>query len=301
MSPRLRRWLGWALAALLLAAAAIALRRVSLAEVAAALVRADPRAIAAALLLNGVSLALQASRWQCLLRPGGPARFGSCLGGILAGFGFSAFLPARGGEVFRVLLVARREGLPLATVGASSALDHVLATATIAVLSCFALPASGAGLALLLAGLCAGAGAGVLRMRAPARLARMVAALRAGLLGLGSARTLAAALATGTAAWACDLAVCWLSLRAFGIVLPASAAVAVLFAVHLAHAVPGAPANAGPFEAAAAGTLAMLGVPLEQGLAFAVGFHLLHVVPVALAGAVAWMALRPARLQEGVR
>ena len=47
-------------------------------------------------------------RWQMLLRPIGRARFGNALRATIIGFGLSAMLPARPGEVVRPYVLARR-------------------------------------------------------------------------------------------------------------------------------------------------------------------------------------------------
>ena len=89
-----------------------------------------------------------------------------------------------------------------------------------------------------------------------------------------------------------------LALRALGLQVPWTAAVAVLIGVNVALAVPfGPPGNAGTLEAGATLALVGFGVSKDQALAFALVYHLLQVIPIGILGAI--FAGRAARRPAG--
>src|SRR4029079_2717052 len=72
---------------------------------------ARPAYLLLSLALTTLTFVVRAERWQYLLGPLGPTRFSVVLRTTVIGFGASAVLPARAGEVIRPYLLARREGL----------------------------------------------------------------------------------------------------------------------------------------------------------------------------------------------
>jgi hypothetical protein len=121
--------------------------------------------------------------------------------------------------------------------------------------------------------------------RLPLRVTHLLARARQGLAASRDPRALSLSLGASLVAWGLEINVTALSLRAMGLHLPLGASVLVLVAVNLALAVPFAPpGNAGTLEIGA--TLALVGfqVPKEQALAFALCYHLLQVVPIAILG-----------------
>jgi uncharacterized membrane protein YbhN (UPF0104 family) len=72
----------------------------------------------------------------------------------------------------------------------------------------------------------------------------------------------------------------------------------VLLSLNLAIAVPSTPAQVGAFELGASAPLALLGVPPERALAFALLYHVMQALPTTLAGLP---LLRAVRRSEGSR
>jgi uncharacterized membrane protein YbhN (UPF0104 family) len=89
------------------------LRNADLGRVWASVRAARPDYLLFSLGLTGVSFLIRAERWQYLLAPLGPTRFWVVFRTTVIGFGASAVLPARAGEVIRPYLLARREGILL--------------------------------------------------------------------------------------------------------------------------------------------------------------------------------------------
>ncbi len=73
-------------------------------------------------------------RWQMLLRPIGRARFGNALRATIIGFGLSAMLPARPGEVVRPYVLARREGFNTAATFSTIVVERLLDLVTVLLL-----------------------------------------------------------------------------------------------------------------------------------------------------------------------
>jgi hypothetical protein len=254
---------------------------------------------------NLIALAIQAWRWNCLLRPVGPATYGSSLGAMVIGFAMSSVLPARAGEVARVHLAARRMRVGNAAVAGSTLLDHVLNGVTIAPLALVLPFAPGlpngvrhAIMAVLVLALTGGLLAWTIatprRSDEPprGRLRILIAELRFGFAAMRSPGLLSKAAAIGILAWMLEVLTTWLALMASGLGTDPTVAVVTLIAVNMALAIPAPPGNLGTFEVGAVLALTALGYPKEQALAFALCYHLLQLVPLWLAGGIAWLWMR---------
>jgi uncharacterized protein (TIRG00374 family) len=79
-----------------------------------------------ALVLTVLMYVVRAERWQYLLAPLGPTRFGVAFRTTVIGFAASFVLPARAGEVLRPYLLARREDLPVTAAFATVIVERML-------------------------------------------------------------------------------------------------------------------------------------------------------------------------------
>ncbi len=289
------RLLGLVLA---VACAAVALRRVDLAAVGTSLAGASPAYLALAMAANVASLFFHAMRWRSVIRaPGVRVRRRDVFAALVAGFAAGIVLPARGGDLFRAHMLARRAGLSTASLLVASGLDYVVGTvAFVLFLAGFLLiaplPAWVGHSVAILAALAAAAAAvaWVLRPRSAPReergVAGIVARLRSGLAAVKEPRALLTGLLWGLAGWVAETAIAFFTLAALGLPATISAAILAVLAASAAAAVALAPGNAGSFELATAVALAGAGIPGSDALAFAVAFHLVHLVPVAALGAL---------------
>jgi uncharacterized membrane protein YbhN (UPF0104 family) len=101
---------------------------------------------------------------------------------------------------------------------------------------------------------------------------------------LRSPRRLVATLGVLIFVWATDLGMVVAVLYAVGIHLPLAGAVLILFTLNLTIAVPSTPAQVGALEVGALAGIDMLGVSHEAGLAFALLYHAIQVVPLIAVG-----------------
>ncbi len=290
---RVTRWAGLlALGAL----AVLAARKLDPAELGRTFAEADPAILAAAAGANLLALVMQAGRWLAIVHPIEPrARPRDAFFTLVAGYAVGLVVPARASDLARAHLMARRSGASTVTLTATAVVDHLLGS--VALCGVLGLMAAFSGLPLWLrsAGIIAFAGAGaallalwLLRPRGelPPRggVGGVVQRLRQGLVAVGRPRALALSWAFALGGWSAEGLIGWLTLRAFGLPATMEATLLVVLATTLSSAASVSPGNAGAFELACVVALATLGVPREPALAFAIGYHAVHLVPVALLG-----------------
>jgi uncharacterized membrane protein YbhN (UPF0104 family) len=285
--------------------AGLAAYEVDLGQVGASLAGAHPGWLALSALANVLSLAFHARRWGAVVAPpGGRVRFHDSFAAMVAGFAVGLVLPARAGDLVRAHLLARRTRLSTAETLASAALDYVIGAATLVpLLAALALVTplpSWARDALLVFAAVAGAGAAAVFLLRPPRGARagrgalgIIARLRAGLSAAHDPGALAASVGWGLLGWGAELLIAVLALLAVGLPPSLIAAGLAVVATTAANVIALSPGNAGPFELSVVLALAGLGVAREPALAFALLYHLVHLLPVGVLGGIA--LLREAR------
>ncbi len=279
--------------------------RVDRAALVTALRRSDLRLVAAVGLLNFVAIGLKAWRWQIVIAAAQPVRLALVALTTLIGFMANAVLPARAGELVRVVLLGQRGGVSKTTLLASLALDRLLeGVAMIAVL--VALPLltptplwfrsatwalSAVVFGLLALGVVIGHGREhrwlrrlPVSQRIRAWLAHVLERLSAGFAALRSPGHLVSALVISVLGWGLQGLMLWLCLTALDVHLSLLAAFLVLMAVNVGVMAPAAPGSVGTFELATVVALAFLGVAEAPALAFALIYHAVQLIPTVLAG-----------------
>ena len=281
--------------------ALFAIRGLELALVREALTRARPWPLVLAMLANLAAVWAQSLRWHALVHPAAPqARPRDAFRATITAFAVGLVMPARLADVAKVQLLSSRSGASRAALAATVLLDTVVGVATlILLLGLYGLVAplpawarSAAFVALLVT---AGSFAAVFILRPRQNgavpttgsfAAILVAKARSGLLAAGRPRALVLSGLAGVAGWAMEVAIAILTLSAFGMPPTLHLGALVTLATTLSSAVSISPGNAGVFEASVVLALGGIGVSRELALAFALGYHAVHVVPVALAGGV---------------
>jgi uncharacterized membrane protein YbhN (UPF0104 family) len=114
-----------------------------------------------------------------------------------------------------------------------------------------------------------------------------LARLRVGLAAARRPQALLASAGWAVLGWGAEVLIALLALAAFRLPATPDAAALAVVATTAAAFVSVSPGNAGPFEVAATLAVAEVGVGPEAALAFALGYHLVHVVPTAVLGAAA--------------
>jgi uncharacterized protein (TIRG00374 family) len=296
-------------AALVLGALLVAFgRRADWRAVAAAARVADPMLLAAALVLNLLSLALKGVRWWVFLRPLGVRSLSLVLRATFAGASLNNLLVAQGGEGARVLLVSRAAGVSSARVLAALTLERLLdAACYLALLGGAAwlleLPPTiarwrGVATAALAVGAVAVVALGVLAGRrrvcdmdqddalAAGAIRVYLRRFTAGVAEVASLPRLAAATILSLAAWALQVGTYHLVARAANLPLPLAGSIAAVLAVGLSFLVRATPGNVGVFQVAYALTVRPLGVAEGPAIAVALLIQAVQVLPVLLVGSL---------------
>jgi phosphatidylinositol alpha-mannosyltransferase len=301
----------------------LALQKIGLTHIAAALINSSPTYILIGLAVMCLSMVLRALSWNAILKaalPRGATRLSDAVQGTFIGVLMSSTLPARLGEPSRALVVARRTGRPrenlpivlgtlvsqtlinivaLAVLGTImfSSVDlfnghqNALVVAAIAPVVLLAL--------VLLAPVVLRHGPGLSRSTrvhaAVAQVRRGLTRVRAGLNVFRDPRLGSQAIAAQLTAWGLQALSCYILLVALGLDHQTGfgAAAAVLFAVNITAVLPATPANLGVFQAACAAVLHTgWHVGVADGVAYGVILQAVEVSTAVLMG-------MPALVKEG--
>ncbi len=303
--------------------AVLALRRIGLGHIAAALVSSSPSLVLAGLAIMCAAMAARAFSWHAILRaalPRARITLADAMQGTFIGVLMSSTLPARLGEPSRALVIARRTGRPrehlpvvLGTVVSQTLLNIVALAVLGAVMFSSVNLFSGHQDALLIAAIVPVAMLllvllmpVLLHPRAAGRWRRVQAVVehirgsmmrvRAGLAVFRMPRLGVLEAVFQLGAWALQWLSCYLLLLALGLEHQAgiAAAAAVLFAVNITAVLPATPANLGIFQAACAAVLHTgwhVGYP--TGIAYGVILQAVEVSTAIMMG-------MPALLKEGM-
>jgi uncharacterized membrane protein YbhN (UPF0104 family) len=269
-------------------------RRMDWDRVFSAFAAADLRPALLATVFGLPCVALQGLRWSSLVNAVLKVPRATPVAALFVGQAASAFLPIRAGEAVRTELLARATGMGRAASLGTVALDHSvngLVMFAIAGSLPLLLPVP-RWLAIILWSGMAGAIVLVLVLlrlsRAPSaaqgRLRQIIAKVRGGLVALRNPTAVAAAAAFSAASWAVEIGIAMLALSAFHLPHDLPHAMAVLFGVNLAQAIPAPPAALGNFELGAGTALVAFGGPAEHAAAFAIGYHAMQLLPTMIAG-----------------
>lgn len=255
-----------------------------------ALGSASPALIAVAAVCSFGNMFFKAVCWHVMLRPVAHVNVLRIYRYTLASFAASTIAPARAGEVLRVWLLKRRDGVP-ATAGAAVALGEKLIDG-LALLAIVApipwlLPGLPGWVAKSIWVLLAG-GLGILVViwivMHRAHPERWLGKFMAGMEVMRQPRGFALAFLACLGAWAADYAGLWLVLQAVGVDIPWAGGLLILLTVNMALLVPSTPAHVGALEVGALAALDVLQVPRAEGLAFALLYHAMQVVPLMVVG-----------------
>ena len=253
--------------------------------------------IAAAALMNLLGIIVDGVRWKAIVGAVRRISLASAIEGLLVGWLSSLVLPLKLGEGAKAWLMARREGLPIATVVSTVLLDRVVDGAALVLFIVLTsivapLPASDQNLRLwaFAALIVIALGFVVVRRwirgrrRAEAQGESVFQRIVDGFAILGQQHRLGGTVVVAVAAWFTRMGVVWCTMRAFHLMLPAVAAASVLVAINIGITAIAAPGNLGVFELSAITGLALWGVPGETALSFGIGLHALELVPTIILG-----------------
>lgn len=295
----------------------LAITRVDWAEIGDAMRGADPAWLAAAFVLNLVSLVIRGAGWTvaartAVRRPLGLAPAGRA---FLIGQAVNTVAPGRVGELVKCAVAQRRLDPSgptftalLGSVFAHRLMDVVpLALASAFVLVAGDLPGSLRTSVIVTLAVSAIAIAIAVRFAGAGRFAdsdrrglRLLGGLREGFVVLRRGGPLAWAALLETIGWGVQIGVVWLGCRGFGIDAGPADAAAVVIATNAATLIPLWPGNIGLFQVAVAVALGPAGVPQSAGIAYGLVLQGIEAGSALLGGAVsaAVEGLRPGELRD---
>jgi glycosyltransferase 2 family protein len=288
----------------------IALRGVHFGDASKALRHSNYLWLFPALLTLALAMAARALRWRSLFAPGRRPPLSTVSNAMLVGYLYNNVLPARAGEVARVVVLARRSDAQPVEIAGTAALERVydlVGVLAIFFLAARWLPAVGwLGPAAIVAGVLAVAIlAGALTLarcgerplhallsplrRVPRvsdeRVQRAVAELTYGLSGLRHPRVALPGLLWTVLAWMLNALLAYFVILAFHLHLPFACGVLVTVAIGLAMILPSLPAAVGVFEGAALLGLKAYGISRSAALPYALVLHLVNFLPFIVVGA----------------
>lgn len=260
-----------------------------------ALRNAAPWPLAVATVLFFATLLGKALLWQILLAPKNNVGIGRLYRYTIAAFAGSVLAPARAGEVLRVIALKTRDGVPIADSSAVAVTDKLLHGVALLVLAAplpFLLPNLPTWVShALLTCACI---ALVLLVAAYVAVGRVAAnsasswfsRFLAGMHAVREPKRLFGALALITLVWAVDMLSIVAVMHAVHVDISPSGALFVLFTLNLSIALPTTPANVGTLQLGALVATRLLGIPNEPGLAFALLYHAIQIIPLLVVGFV---------------
>jgi uncharacterized membrane protein YbhN (UPF0104 family) len=246
-----------------------------------------PLVIAAA--LNFVLLIGKAVCWRIMLAPRYRVPTLRLTRYTIVAFAASVLAPARAGELLRVWLLKKRDGVPTAEVAGVAIAEKLLDAVTMLVLVAPlpwllpGLPKWVADSLMICAGVAVVAFVGLFiavgRIREPdSWFGRFIAGMHV----LRSGRRLVGSIATLMVVWIADWSMIWLVAYAVGIQLSIPAGLLILFTLNLAITAPSTPAGVGALEVGVLAATRLLDIPNEPALAFALLYHALQIIPLLI-------------------
>jgi uncharacterized protein (TIRG00374 family) len=247
----------------------------------------------------------KALKWTAVLRTVHPVRYSNALRGVIVGAAATHLVPLRLDEVLRAGVVARREGVPPATVFGTVVIDRIvevfflgcilvaLALGTGGLPDVFARATwiLGAGFCAVLLGwfvLVRWEGHVLRRLpegRTGQRIGDAVASLTLGLRSLPKGSNLKLLLLGAAGEWAATITFYLLILHMAGLGAPPNLAVLLALGNTVSYALPNLPGALGFFEVIQGGMLeAVVHLDPAKATALALSAHALLMVPVTAAG-----------------
>jgi glycosyltransferase 2 family protein len=306
----------------------IALSDIDFHEVWRALRSCDWWWLVPALIAFGLGDVARALRWRSLFAPGRRPPAGTTLNATMIGYFYNNIMPARAGEVARVVVLTRRSSAPLVetvgTIVVERLYDLIAILAIFFVVQPWLPPVSwfkAAAIAALVLALAVASVVvvlvvygerplrwllrplGRLSLFSGERLERTLNELVYGLSGLRNRRVAIEAFLWTILAWMLTALCAYFVSVAFHLHLPFACGVLVAVAVGLSMILPSPPAALGVFEGAAILALKAYGLPKSTILPFALVLHAVNFVPFVLVGAflLHYNARHPPRVKSGGR
>jgi uncharacterized protein (TIRG00374 family) len=287
----------------------VALSGINLNEVWDALRSCDYWWLIPALAAFGLGDVARALRWRSLFAPGRRPRPGPTLNATMIGYFYNNIMPARAGEVARVIVLTQRTPVPPVETVGTVVVERLYDLVVILLIFFVAQPwlphvswFSAAAIAAIVLAVAIATVATILviygerpirfllrplrriHLFSGERLEKTVTEFVHGLSGLRNREVAVEAFLWTIAAWMLTALCSYLVSIAFDLHLPFASGVLVAVAVGLSMILPSPPAALGVFEGAAILALKAYGLPKSTVLPYALILHAVNFVPFVIVG-----------------
>ncbi|MBU8934668.1 MAG: flippase-like domain-containing protein [candidate division Zixibacteria bacterium] len=267
-------------------------------------------------------VAFKALRWKLMVAPQKIIPVYRSITLYSAGQVLNILMPALTGQLGRVILFARKEGLRKTFVFSTIVLEILFDAITLVLFLlltslAFAFPDEYRSLSWVVAGITLALLAGLyvflhysraledlgrrcFRERRPGLyigLKKFIRSFCKGIELLRSSQHLAGSLCISLVFWTTHMLVVYFLFKAFGFGLPIAAAAAVMIINTIALMVPITPGNAGTFEVAVSTSLVAFSVGRSDAVMFALALHIIDIIPMWIFG-LAFLRSERMSLQE---
>ncbi|MEO6773262.1 MAG: lysylphosphatidylglycerol synthase transmembrane domain-containing protein [Kofleriaceae bacterium] len=296
MTPRLQRIIRLVAVLAVVVCLWFFVRKVKWRDLGEDLAHAKVWPLAVAAVLNYVLLLGKAVCWRIMLAPRYHVSTLRLTRYTIVAFAASVLAPARAGELLRVWLLKKRDGVPTADIAAVAIAEKLLDGVTILMFVAPLpwllpdLPAWVTDSILICAAVALAAFIGLFvavgRVKDPTS---WFGKFIAGMHVLRSGRRLVLSILTLSIVWATDWLMIWLVAHAVGIAIPIPAGLLILFTLNLAITAPSTPAGVGALEVGVLAATHLLGIPDTDALALALLYHAIQIIPLVVIGlALEW-------------
>jgi uncharacterized protein (TIRG00374 family) len=277
-----------------------------------------------AMIAFAVQIVMRAMRWRSLFARGRRPPRRPVLAATMVGYLFNNIMPARAGEVARVVVLNQRTSTPVSEIVGTAVVERIYDVLSILIIFFCASPwlphetwfttaavlagVTAVGLTIVICVLAVygdrplrvivrplGRLPGLSRERVEQEASRLVE----GLSGLRDIRVAGEAFGWSIAAWMTSALWAWFVLLAFEPSFGFGAGVLVTVVIGLSMIIPSPPAAVGVFEAAGVLALQAYGVAASIALPYALVLHVTNFVPLVVVGALMLRsATRPSATQR---
>ena len=309
MKQGVSRALRWVLTAAIVAFLIIFARTIDWSAAWTSIRSASLPLLAAAVVINLLTVVIKAIRWWLFLKPAGSPSLPLALRATIAGAGLNNVLVANGGDAARVVFISRSRGIPSSTILATVALERLFDPVGFVILLVFgvlffSLPPSlekwhlPAEIALVVIAVLLTwfvyASRKVQPQRVPERRVQprgLVGRVRAYMVGFGaSTRSLTTgprfigALVLSMLSWAGQFATFQFAAAAAHVSIPPAGSLAALLAINLGLLIRATPGNVGFFQFVFALAVVPFNVARNDAIAVSLLIQTLQIIPVTLLG-----------------
>jgi len=284
---------------------AFCLKDIKLNEIKVLLTQVNYYYLIPAIVSSYAFLIFKGIRWKVLMSPQKKMTFNWAISIYSAGQILNIVMPALTGQIGRLILFARKEGLKKTAVFSTIVLEVLFDAATLLIFVfftslAFAFPKEYRSLSYIISGTTATVVAGLyltllnqqrlenlgrrhLRDRWPGiyiSVKKFIRSFNKGMELLRSSQHIFSTILISMVCWATHMLVIYFLIRSFGFELPLAAAAVVMIINTVVLMVPITPGNAGTFEFAVSASLTAFSIGRSDAVLFSLALHLLDLLPI---------------------